>query len=108
MTGWQQEAAVEAVTVAESGKALMEWGQIQLILLDGADEKVDLIVSHWQNEVNDEGDLVFPIPIKGVLDLTNGVATAWRPSSTTTAGRPEFLWTPRRRTSVSRGWQVQR
>lgn len=66
------------MTVAESGKTLMEWGQMQLTLLDGADEKVDLIVSYWQNEVNDDGDLVFPIPIKGVLELANGVATASR------------------------------
>lgn len=66
------------MTVVEDGKALREWGQMQLTLLDGADEKVDLINSYWQNEINDAGDLVFPIPIKDVLELANGVATAPR------------------------------
>lgn len=91
MTVWQQkEVGVEAVT-----------------LLDVADEKVDLIVSYWQNAVSVEGNLVFPGPIKGILELANGVATDWRSSSTTTAGRPEFLWTSRRRSSVSRDWKVR-
>lgn len=57
----------------------LDVGQLRLRLLghDESESKAELIADYWHNEVRD-GDLIFPVAVKDVLKLADGVATASR------------------------------